>query len=73
MNERNIKIKFIPDREINLLGNDVLGTTVYVEAIRKIVEDPENTTPYTIGLFGSWGAGKTSIIKTLKDIYEKEK
>ncbi len=67
-------IKFIPDSEINLLEkeNDILGTSVYVETIRQIVENPDIPTPYTIGLFGSWGSGKSSIIKTLKEIYEKE-
>lgn len=70
MEERTIK--FIPDSEINLLENDILGTSVYVETIRRIIENSETPTPYTIGLFGSWGSGKSSIIKTLKDIYEKE-
>ncbi len=67
-------IKFIPDSEINLLEkeNDILGTSVYVETIRQIIENPDIPTPYTIGLFGSWGSGKSSIIKTLKEIYEKE-
>ncbi|QWK20282.1 MAG: KAP family NTPase [Hydrogenobacter thermophilus] len=65
-------VKLIPDREINLLENDILGTSVYVEAIRKIIENPEIITPCTIGIFGSWGSGKTSIIKTLKEIYEKK-
>ncbi|GAB4209500.1 MAG: hypothetical protein Fur0023_21770 [Bacteroidia bacterium] len=72
MNVKNMEINFIPDREINLLDNDILGTNVYVEAIKKIIENPKTKTPYTIGLFGSWGTGKTSIIKTLKKIYEKE-
>ncbi|WP_340690536.1 P-loop NTPase fold protein [Hydrogenobacter thermophilus] len=72
MNKQNMGVKLIPDREINLLENDILGTSVYVEAIRKIIENPEIITPCTIGIFGSWGSGKTSIIKTLKEIYEKK-
>lgn len=72
MNKQNMGVKLIPDREINLLENDILGTSVYVEAIRKIIENSGIVTPCTIGIFGSWGSGKTSIIKTLKEIYEKE-
>jgi len=59
------KINYIPDSAINLLENDILGTSVYVDVLEKIIENCP--TPYTIGLFGSWGSGKSSIIKTLKE------
>lgn len=65
------KIILIPDEAINLLENDLLGTKTYVEVLRRIIEDCK--TPYTIGLFGSWGSGKTSIIRTLKETITNDK
>lgn len=64
------KINFIPDKEINLLENDLLGTSVYVEVLENIIKTTE--TPYTIGLLGYWGSGKSSIIKTLKEKFNNK-
>jgi len=68
MINNNFEIKHIPDQAINLIENDLLGTSVYVETLEKIIKDSD--IPHTIALFGSWGSGKSSIIKTL---YEKLK
>jgi Cdc6-like AAA superfamily ATPase len=65
------EIRYIPDKEVNLLELDLLGSLVYVETIQKIIENCE--TPYTIGLFGSWGSGKSSIIKTIKENLNNDK
>ena len=62
------EIKLIPDTECNLDEKeiDVMGTLPYVDVLEKIVEENiENYTPFTIGLFGGWGSGKSSIIRTL--------
>jgi GTPase SAR1 family protein len=65
------EIRYIPDKEVNLSELDLLGSLVYVETIQKIIENCE--TPYTIGLFGSWGSGKSSIIKTIKENLNNDK
>ncbi|APT76058.1 hypothetical protein LN42_06440 [Marinitoga sp. 1137] len=65
------KIKYIPDKEINLENRDLLGTKIYVDILSEIIETAD--TPFTIGLFGSWGVGKSSIIKTLQEKFEKDK
>jgi hypothetical protein len=65
MINNNFEIKHIPDQAINLIENDLLGTSVYVETLEKIIKDSD--IPHTIGLFGSWGSGKSSIIKTLHE------
>lgn len=65
------EIKLILDKEINLLENDLLGTKTYVEVLKQITKDCK--TPYTIGVFGSWGSGKSSIIRTLKEVLSNEK
>ncbi len=50
---------------------DVLGTTSYVNTLYEII----NTcgTPFTIGLFGGWGTGKSSIVKTVNNKLKEEK
>jgi len=54
MINNDFEIKFIPDQAINLIENDLLGTSVYVDTLEIIIKDSH--TPYTIGLFGSWGS-----------------
>lgn len=49
---------------------DLLNTKVYAEALAKSIECiPENKS-FTIGLYGDWGTGKSSVIKTLEKKYE---
>ena len=60
-------MKFLPDKEINLGARDLLGAKPYVTTLSTIIENSE--TPFTIGLLGGWGVGKSSIIKTIQDEY----
>ena len=57
-----IRFFYIPDKEINLENKDLLGAKPYVETLSEIIR--KTNTPFTIGLFGGWGVGKSSIIKT---------
>ncbi|MCX7756864.1 MAG: KAP family NTPase [candidate division WOR-3 bacterium] len=67
-----MRINYIPDKEINIIEQeDLLGTSPYVETLKEIVQICE--TPFTIGLLGSWGSGKSSIIKTLQEHFNKNK
>jgi len=61
-------VNFIPDREIDLTQNDLLKLYPHVKTLAEIIKNAE--TPFTIGLFGGWGSGKSSIIKTLKNVLE---
>ncbi|MFA6184504.1 MAG: P-loop NTPase fold protein [Parcubacteria group bacterium] len=61
---------YIKDCEINLEENDLLGTRCYVDAISQIIENSD--TPFTIGLSGGWGSGKSSIIRTLDEKLRKD-
>ncbi|HZI70061.1 MAG TPA: P-loop NTPase fold protein [Nitrososphaeraceae archaeon] len=50
--------------------------TDFASQLKKFVLDPKTPTPYTIGLHGEWGAGKTSLLKRVyqqvcKEINEK--
>jgi hypothetical protein len=64
--------KFIIDKEINLNDSDFLKTKIYADNLTKIIKNAESNRVFTIGLFGNWGTGKSSIIKTSQqDFAEK--
>ena len=63
-------MKFIPDKEINLYKDDLLGTRTYVETLVDIVKTCD--TPFTIGLLGGWGSGKSSIVRTLQEKFNND-
>jgi hypothetical protein len=57
-------LKYVADSELNLdEGHDLLATRPYVDVLERTVLDC--TPPFTIGLFGSWGSGKSSVAATL--------
>jgi len=64
--------KFIIDKEINLNDRDFLKTKVYAGNLTEIIKNTSDNKVFTIGLFGSWGTGKSSIIETSKINIEKE-
>jgi nucleoside-triphosphatase THEP1 len=60
-----MKRNFIIDQEIKLeKGTDFLNTKTYSDTLRKMICNVPHDKPFTIGLFGEWGSGKSSIIKT---------
>lgn len=60
-------LNYIEDKQINLEKGDLLRTKPYVNTIIEIIQ--KAVTPFTVGLFGGWGTGKSSIIKTIEDKY----
>lgn len=63
---------FIQDSERVLnSANDLLKTSVYAENLVKVIKNTPKDKVFTIGLFGGWGTGKSSIIKTAQDRIEK--
>ena len=66
-------MKFIVDKEINLnncsqdSSSDLLHTKCYASILLQSVKDAPQGESYTIGLFGEWGSGKSSVIKTMND------
>ena len=74
------KHQFIIDEEIDLFakqgdGNvqkvDLLNTATYVNTLTDCVMSVPEDKPFTIGLFGEWGSGKSSIIRTFKGLVAK--
>src|SRR6185369_6113600 len=51
-----------PDNETK---NDLLGFKVHSDLVRTVITNPAML-PTTIGIFGDWGGGKTSIMKMLE-------
>ena len=45
---------------------DLLDFTPYVQALADIIEDGGTSTPLTIGIFGDWGSGKTSLMRMIR-------
>lgn len=64
---------FIPDKEISLSQeNDLLKTGVYADNLASVINATPKNEVTTIGVFGGWGTGKSSIIKTASDKVIKE-
>jgi predicted KAP-like P-loop ATPase len=49
----------------NETENDLLGFDVHADLIRTVITD-ESVLPVTVGVFGDWGGGKSSIMKMLQ-------
>jgi KAP family P-loop domain len=61
----------IADRELESNEHDAFGHKHFSELLERIVIDPATTPPYSIGLLGGWGVGKSSI-KALTENLLKE-
>jgi hypothetical protein len=60
-------IRLITDQAIAELNNtrqDALGFSSYADIIARIVQGTRG--PFTIGIFGEWGMGKTSLMKMVE-------
>ncbi|MEO3946735.1 P-loop NTPase fold protein [Gorillibacterium sp. CAU 1737] len=55
----------------NETSKDLLGFKVHADLIRSVVTNPK-LLPVTLGVFGDWGSGKTSIMKMLENDLDPE-
>ena len=55
----------------NVTDKDFLGFDIHANLIKELIKD-EKMLPLTIGLFGDWGSGKSSILEVLKKDLEEE-
>ncbi len=57
------RLPVILDSEINTSAEDRFGHKHLAEALKHLIEDENHKPPYSIGLLGGWGTGKSSIKK----------
>ena len=55
----------------NETSEDLLGFKVHADLLINIIND-ESILPITIGVFGDWGSGKSSVLQIVKEEFEKE-
>lgn len=55
----------------NETSEDLLGFGVHADLLINIIND-ESVLPITIGIFGDWGSGKSSILQIIKEEFDKE-
>lgn len=55
----------------NETAEDLLGFQVHADLIRRLVLDPKML-PVTVGVFGDWGGGKTSLMRMLEHDLDPE-
>lgn len=64
-NINNVELNLLTDSSIHNIEHDSLDFKVYSEVITEaILETP---TPFTVGVFGEWGRGKTSLMKFIQN------
>lgn len=65
---------FIQDTERVLNStNDLLKTSTYAENLVKVIENTPKDKVFTIGVFGGWGTGKSTIIRTAQKSIESSR
>ncbi|ANN61928.1 hypothetical protein A9174_33920 (plasmid) [Mesorhizobium loti NZP2037] len=58
----------ILDKELEDRSADAFGHQDYADALRDLIEAPTNRPPFSVGLLGPWGTGKSSI----KALYRRD-
>jgi hypothetical protein len=66
-------MQFLIDQEIDLNKQDFLNTSSYSKALREVISNAPSDMAFTIGLFGEWGSGKSSIVKTVEKEFSRAK
>ena len=61
--------EFYEDKAIQTKDEDLYGRNRLVENIAKVIETKtkDEHSSFTIGVYGSWGEGKTSVLNLLKE------
>jgi predicted KAP-like P-loop ATPase len=60
-----VELSLASDNPIGIHSNDHLGFDRYLDPLVSLLANPKTETPFTVGVFGTWGSGKTSLLKLL--------
>lgn len=63
---------FNPDVPIQTASDDVLGRHSFAEQLARAMISYDSPEAFTIGLYGPWGSGKTSVINLLEEELNKQ-
>lgn len=63
---------YYSDTPINLLEDDKLSRKNFVRQLTKAIVDNKTSESLVIGLYGSWGSGKSSVLNIVQDELKKE-
>ena len=58
-------LRIVSDHVLNR-ENLAFGFDAYASAIAELIATKTNKTPYTIGISGKWGSGKTTLMKAIE-------
>lgn len=59
-----------PDLPITKSTEDILNRGVFAKSLAKTIASYSNSTSFTIGLYGAWGSGKTSLVNMVLEAVE---
>lgn len=59
-------VRLVSDVAVDDPNDDVLRYKRYVVPIVGILTNPQAETPFTIGIFGNWGSGKSTVLKLVE-------
>lgn len=65
---------YLGDNPITSPNDDWLGRRVHAETIAELIDQPSLAVPLTVGVYGDWGSGKTSLLRLIeKQLLGKDK
>tara|TARA_B100000745_G_C20154130_1_gene395546 strand:+ start:4558 stop:7359 length:2802 start_codon:yes stop_codon:yes gene_type:complete len=69
--ERELGFNLLKDQPLSLEDDDRFGYVRIAKALQRLIVVAEP--PFTIGLFGQWGSGKSTVCFLLASLFEKDK
>ncbi len=67
--DRNDAMIIIPD---DWIEEDLIGYQTFGEAIRQLINSIRSRGSFSIGIFGEWGQGKTSLLKQIQKSFDQQ-
>lgn len=68
----NSNLSFGTDTPIKTKEQDLIGRAPFAERLAEILKSATGPEPLVIGLYGSWGSGKTSVINLVENVLSRK-